>query len=166
MAKVQRINTCLWFDGQAEEAASFYTSIFPDSRVKEVARYPGVGQEIHGHAEGSVMTVAFELGGMEFTALNGGPEFKFSLAVSFQVMCDTQEEVDYYWERLGEGGDPAAQVCGWLKDKYGVSWQVVPTVTERMFDDYKSEGARRAMAALMQMKKLDIAALQRAYDGA
>lgn len=166
MAKVQRINTCLWFDGQAEEAASFYTSIFPNSRVKEIARYPGVGQEIHGHAEGTVMTVAFELGGMEFTALNGGPEFQFSLAVSFQVMCDTQEEVDYYWERLGAGGDPAAQMCGWLKDKYGLSWQVVPTMMERMFDDYQSEGARRAMSAMMQMKKLDIAALQRARDGA
>lgn len=166
MAKVQRINTCLWFDGQAEEAAQFYTGIFPNSRVREIARYPGVGQEIHGHAEGSVMTVAFDLGDMEFTALNGGPEFQFSLAVSFQVMCDTQEEVDYYWERLGAGGDPSAQVCGWLKDKYGVSWQVVPTMMERMFDDYQSEGARRAMAAMLEMKKLDIAALRRAYDGA
>lgn len=166
MAKVQRINTCLWFDGQAEEAAQFYTGIFPNSRVREIARYPGVGQEIHGHAEGSVMTVAFDLGDMEFTALNGGPEFQFSLAVSFQVMCDTQEEVDYYWERLGAGGDPSAQVCGWLKDKYGVSWQVVPTMMERMFDDYRSEGARRAMAAMLEMKKLDIAALRRAYDGA
>ena len=166
MAKVQRINTCLWFDGQAEEAAAYYTSIFPNSRVKEIARYPGVGQEIHGHAEGSVMTVAFDLGDMEFTALNGGPQFQFSLAISFQVMCETQEEVDYYWERLGAGGDPAAQVCGWLKDKYGVSWQVVPTMMERMFDDYRSEGARRAMAAMLEMKKLDIAALQRAYDGA
>lgn len=166
MAKVQRINTCLWFDGHAEEAAQFYTGIFPNSRIREIARYPGVGQEIHGHAEGSVMTVAFDLGDMEFTALNGGPEFQFSLAVSFQVMCDTQEEVDYYWERLGAGGDPSAQVCGWLKDKYGVSWQVVPTMMERMFDDYRSEGARRAMAAMLEMKKLDIAALRRAYDGA
>lgn len=165
MATLQRIAACLWFDGQAEQAANFYTAIFPNSRIRQVARYPGVGQEIHRHAEGSVMTVDFELDGTPFTALNGGPNFHFTEAVSFQVMCESQQEVDHYWERLGDGGDPAAQVCGWLKDKFGLSWQVVPVLLLQMVSDYQSEASRRAFAAMMDMKKMDIAALQRAYDG-
>ena len=165
MASIQRIVACLWFDGQAEQAARFYTSVFPNSRIRQIAHYPGVGQEIHKHAEGSVMTVDFELDGTPFTAMNGGPDFQFSLAVSFQVMCETQQEIDHYWERLGEGGDPAAQMCGWLKDKFGLSWQITPTVLPAMVADYQSEGARRAFGAMMNMKKMDIAALERAYEG-
>lgn len=165
MATVQRIAACLWFDGQAEQAANFYTSVFPNSHIRQVAHYPPVGQEVHGHAEGSVMTVDFELDGVPFTALNGGSQFRFNEAVSFQVMCETQQEVDHYWERLGEGGDPAAQVCGWLKDKYGLSWQVVPAILPDMVADYRSEASRRAFAAMMEMKKMDIAALERAYAG-
>lgn len=165
MATVQRIAACLWFDGQAEEAARFYTSIFPNSRIQRISHYPAVGQEVHGQAEGSVMTVEFELDGVPFTAMNGGPQFQFSLAVSFQVMCETQHEVDHYWERLREGGDPEAQMCGWLKDKYGLSWQVVPTILPSLVADYQSEHSRRAFAAMMTMRKMDIAALKRAYEG-
>src|SRR5690554_1668467 len=120
------IAPCLWFDSQAEEAARFYCSVFPDSKITTITYYPQVGQEVHGRSEGSVLTVEFELNGNPFTALNGGPVFKFNEAVSLQVYCDTQEEIDYYWEKLGEGGDPKAQQCGWLKDRYGLSWQVVP----------------------------------------
>lgn len=165
MSTVQRIAACLWFDGQAEQAANYYVSVFPNSRIRQVARYPAVGQDIHGHAEGTVMTVDFELDGTPFTALNGGATFRLSEAVSFQVMCANQQEVDYYWERLGQGGDPAAQVCGWLKDQFGLSWQIVPTVLPGMVADYQSEASKRAFAAMMQMKKMDIAALERAYAG-
>ncbi|HEY1043291.1 MAG TPA: VOC family protein [Telluria sp.] len=165
MATIQRIAACLWFNDQAEQAVAFYTSVFPNSRIRQVARYPAVGQEVHGHAEGAVMTVDFDLDGTPFTALNGGPQFRFTEAVSFQVMCETQQEVDHYWERLGEGGDPAAQMCGWLKDKYGMSWQVVPALLPGMVADYRSAASQRAFAAMMQMKKMDIAALQRAYEG-
>ena len=161
-----RIRPCLWFADQAEEAARFYTGIFPNSRITAISRYPEAGQEIHGRPAGSVMTVVFELDGQPFMALNGGPVFSFNEAVSLEVRCKGQEEVDRYWERLGEGGDPRAQQCGWLKDRYGLSWQVVPEGMEEMLRDEKSPGAKRAMSALMQMKKLDLNALRRAYEGA
>jgi predicted 3-demethylubiquinone-9 3-methyltransferase (glyoxalase superfamily) len=162
MAKIQRIAPCLWFDDQAEEAARFYTGIFKNSKILSVSRYSKAGHEVHGRPEGSVMVVSFELEGQPFTALNGGPLFKFNEAVSLQVYCDTQTEIDYYWERLGDGGDPKARQCGWLKDKYGLSWQVVPAGMEEMLKDHKSTSAQRVMSAVMQMKKLDIAALKRA----
>ena len=163
MASTLRAN--LWFDRNAEEAARFYTGIFKDARMGGVTRYTAVGQEIHGQEPGSVMTVEFELNGMSFIGLNGGPHFTFNEAVSFEVPCDDQAEVDYYWERLGEGGDPAAQQCGWLKDRFGVSWQVVPRGWEAMLNDPDAEKVARATAAMFQMKKLDIAELQRAFDG-
>jgi predicted 3-demethylubiquinone-9 3-methyltransferase (glyoxalase superfamily) len=161
----QRITNCLWFDAEAEQAARFYTSIFRNSRITATTRYSAAGQEIHGRKAGSVMTVAFELDGQTFVGLNGGPAFKFSEAVSFQINCDTQEEIDYYWEKLGAGGDPKAQVCGWLKDKFGLSWQVVPRMMDEMFREETSAGAQRAMNAMLKMKKLDIAELRRAYEG-
>lgn len=163
MSVSQRIAPCLWFDDQAEEAAAFYTSVFPNSKIVKVSRYGEAGREIHGRPAGSVMTVAFELDGQPFTALNGGPVFTFNEAISLQVHCQTQEEVDHYWEKLSAGGDPKAQQCGWLKDRYGVSWQVVPTVVADLIGDPDSERSQRAMAALLEMKKLDIAALERAY---
>jgi len=162
---VQRITPCLWFDNQGEEAAKFYTGIFRNSRIVNVARYGEAGREIHGRPAGSVMTVAFELDGQRFTALNGGPIFKFSEAISFQVDCETQEEVDYYWDRLSEVGDEKAQQCGWLKDKYGLSWQVVPRVLIEMMSDPDAAKSGRAMTAMLQMKKIDIAGLKRAYAG-
>ena len=130
--KVQRIAPCLWFDDQGEEAANFYVAIFKNSKIVNLTRYSEVGHELHGQAAGSVMTVAFELDGQKFTALNAGPAFKFNEAISFQINCETQDEVDYYWERLSQGGDEKAQQCGWLKDRYGVSWQVVPIVLRQM----------------------------------
>lgn len=165
MAEIQKIAPCLWFDNQAEEAVHLYTSIFPNSKIGNVMRYSEVGREIHGQAPGSVMTMEFELDGQAFTALNGGPHFKFNEAISFQVYCKDQNELDYYWDQLGQGGDPAAQQCGWLKDKFGLSWQVVPTAWFTMLDGADPAGVERAMAAMFQMKKLDIAALQKAYDG-
>lgn len=165
MATLQRITPCLWFDDQGEEAARFYTGIFPNSRITLVTRYSDVGTEIHHRPPGSVMVVQFELDGQSFTALNGGPVFTFNEAVSLQVNCDTQEEIDRYWEALSAGGDPKAQVCGWLKDRYGLSWQIVPSMMDEMFADENSPGARRAMAAMLEMRKIDIAALRRAYDG-
>lgn len=165
MAKIQRIAPCLWFDNQAEQAAKFYVGIFKKSKITAITRYSSAGLEIHGRPEGSIMTVAFTLDGQAFTALNGGPLFKFNEAISLQVYCDTQKEIDYYSERLGEGGDPKAQQCGWLKDKFGVPWQVVPKGMEKMLKDHKSAKARRAMAAVMEMKKFDIAALERAAKG-
>jgi len=165
VASIQKITPCLWFDNQAEEAAKFYVSLFPNSAVGAVTRYGKEGFEVHGRPEGSVMTVNFSLEGQEFTALNGGPHFKFSEAISFVVRCETQTEVDHYWDELGEGGDERARQCGWLKDKYGVSWQIVPAALFEMMagtDRIKSE---RAMRAMLQMKKLDLAALRRAYEG-
>jgi len=156
---------CLWFDNQAEEAATYYTGIFKTSRIIRVSRYGKEGFEIHKRPAGSVMTVDFELDGLRFTALNGGPLFKFNEAMSIEVHCDTQKEIDYYWDKLSAGGDPKAQACGWLKDKYGVSWQVVPNMMADLFKDEKSEKSQRAFAAMMQMKKLDIAALKKAYEG-
>jgi len=161
----QGITPFLWFDDQAEEAAKFYTGIFPNSRIVRTSRYGEAGKEIHRRPPGSVMTVEFELDGRTFTGLNGGPVFKFNEAISFQVFCDTQEEVDYYWEKLSEGGDERARQCGWLKDRYGVSWQVVPAILTDLVADPNSEKSQRAMAAMLEMEKLDIAALQRAYDG-
>jgi predicted 3-demethylubiquinone-9 3-methyltransferase (glyoxalase superfamily) len=165
MAIAQRIVPCLWFDDQAEEAARFYTGIFKNSKIGRISRYGAAGREIHRRPPGSVMTVAFELDGQAFTALNGGPVFQFNEAISLQVYCQNQEEVDYYWEKLGAGGDEKAQQCGWLKDKYGVSWQVVPTALIDMLSDPTSENSQRAMTAMLQMKKFDIAALERAYRG-
>jgi predicted 3-demethylubiquinone-9 3-methyltransferase (glyoxalase superfamily) len=165
MPNPQRIAPCLWFEDQAEEAARFYTGIFKNSRIGTISRYGEAGREVHRRPPGSVMTVAFELDGQEFTGLNGGPVFKFNEAISFQVYCQDQKEVDYYWEKLGEGGDEKAQQCGWLKDKYSVSWQIVPTVLIDMVSDPTSEKSRRAMAAVLQMKKIDIAELERAYTG-
>jgi predicted 3-demethylubiquinone-9 3-methyltransferase (glyoxalase superfamily) len=163
MATIQKITPCLWFDDQAQAAAEYYTAIFPDSRMLDIAYYPDAGQEIHGKPAGSVLTVAFELAGQRFTALNGGPSFKFNEAVSLQVNCDTQEEIDYYWSRLSQGGAEQAQQCGWLADKYGLSWQIVPTVITPMLLDPDSAKAARVMTALLKMKKLDIAQLQQAY---
>src|SRR5205823_6334064 len=156
---------CLWFDDQAEEVARFYTAIFHNSQIVSITRYGEAGYEVHGRPAGTVMTVAFELDGHAFTALNGGPVFTFNEAISFQVRCETQEEADYYWEKLSKGGDAKPQQCGWLKDKYGVSWQVVPTALLEMIHNPDAEKAQRAMAAMLQMKKIDIATLQRAYAG-
>jgi len=164
MASIQRIAPCLWFDHQAEEAAKYYTGIFKNSRIVAISRYGEAGYEIHRRPAGSVMTVAFELEGQPFTALNGGPLFKFNEAISLQLYCESQDEVDYYWERLTVGGDPKAQQCGWLKDRYGMSWQVVPRVIAEMMKQ-SGQRADRVMTALLQMKKLDIATLKRAYEG-
>jgi len=161
-----KIIPCLWFDHQAEQAADFYTGIFPNSKVTDISRYTEAGKEIHGKEPGSVLTIAFELNGQPYTALNGGPIFKFTEAISFQIKCEDQAEVDHYWEKLGEGGDPNAQQCGWLKDKFGVSWQVVPRQLLEYTKDPDRAKADRTTAAMMQMKKLDIAALKRAYDEA
>jgi predicted 3-demethylubiquinone-9 3-methyltransferase (glyoxalase superfamily) len=160
-----KITPCLWFDHEAEEAARFYAGIFENARILKTSRYTEVGREIHGRPPGSVMTVSFELLGQPFTALNGGPVFKFTEAISFQIGCETQAEVDRYWSRLTQGGDATAQQCGWLKDKYGVSWQVVPTVLPEMLMDPDSARAGRVMEAVLGMKKLDLAALKKAYAG-
>jgi len=153
----------LWFDDQAEQAAKFYTEVFKNSRIKKISRYGKEGYEIHHRPEGSVMTVKFELDGQTFTALNGGPIFKLNEAISFQVDCATQEEVDYYWEKLSEGGDEKAQQCGWLKDKYGLSWQIVPRVLVEMLNDPDAKKSQRVMGALLKMKKIEIETLKRAY---
>ena len=165
MQVIQKITPCLWFDDQAEEAVEFYIAIFRNSKIVQVARYGEAGREIHGKPAGTVMTVAFELEGQAFTALNGGPMFTFNEAISFQVNCETQGEVDYYWEKLSEGGDVRAQQCGWLKDKYGASWQVVPKVLVEMITDPDSAKSGRVMEAMLQMKKIDIDELKRAHAG-
>jgi predicted 3-demethylubiquinone-9 3-methyltransferase (glyoxalase superfamily) len=165
MATMQKITSNLWFDNQAEEAAKFYTSVFKNSKIGRIARYGKEGQEIHGRKEGSVMTIEFEIAGQQFVGLNGGPVFKFNEAVSFIVNCDTQEEIDYYWEKLSKGGDPKSQQCGWLKDQFGLSWQIVPAALPKMISDKDTEKTERVMKALLQMKKLDIKALERAYNG-
>ena len=139
----------------------FYTSIFKDSKIGDVTRYGKEGYEIHGREEGTVMTAEFEIEGQKFLALNGGPIFKFNEAISFQVYCETQEEVDYYWKKLSEGGDEKAQQCGWLKDKYGVSWQIVPTILIKMLKDKHSEKSQKVMKAMLQMHKLDISILKK-----
>jgi predicted 3-demethylubiquinone-9 3-methyltransferase (glyoxalase superfamily) len=160
----QKITPCLWFDTEAEEAARFYCTIFQESRIGKISRYVDEGQEIHGKPAGSVMAVEFEIAGQKFAALNGGPHFKFSEAISFQIHCEDQKEVDYFWEKLGEGGSEGP--CGWLKDKYGLSWQVVPEVLFGMLMDRDRGKAERVTKAFLQMKKFDIAALERAYAGA
>ena len=165
MAVIQKITPCLWFDSQAEEAAKFYVSLFPNSAVGAITRYGKEGFEVHGRPEGSAMTVNFSLEGQEFTALNGGPHFKFSEAISFVVRCETQAEVDHYWDKLGEGGDQRAQQCGWLKDKYGISWQIVPVALFEMMSNTDRIKSERVMRAVLQMKRLDVAALRRAYEG-
>ncbi len=153
------ISTCLWFDGKAEEAMNFYLSIFKDSKVLSVTRSGEAGPG----PKGSVLVANFEIDGREFIALNGGPQFKFTPAVSFVVNCETQEEVDEYWEKLSAGGEPGQ--CGWLTDQFGLSWQVIPTILSRLLQDKDAAKAGRAMQAMLQMTKIDIAALQRAYDG-
>jgi predicted 3-demethylubiquinone-9 3-methyltransferase (glyoxalase superfamily) len=160
-----KITPCLWFDNQAEEAANFYTSIFNNSKISNISRYGKEGYEIHGREAGTVLTVDFEIEGQRFTGLNGGPVFKFNEAISFVVHCNTQKEVDYYWEKLSEGGDERAQQCGWLKDKYGVSWQIVPDVLDEMLRDKDQNKSERVMKSLLQMKKIDIEKLNRAYKG-
>lgn len=165
MLERQKITPCLWYNSQAHDAAAFYTGIFPGSRINRIAHYGEAGREIHGMPPGSVLTVEFELEGQTFVALNGGAEFRFNEAISLQVHCDTQDEVDHFWARLSEGGDPQAQMCGWLKDRYGVSWQIVPSMLPDMIVDPDKEKSGRVMTALMQMKKLDIEALRRAYVG-
>jgi len=165
MSRIQRITPFLWFDNQAEKAARYYVGIFPKSRIRHITRFPGVGQEIHGRKAGSVMTVDFELCGLAFTALNGGPLFKFNESISFVVRCRTQAEVDYFWKKLSAGGDPKARQCGWLKDRYGVSWQVVPDILLKLTGDPNRAKADRTFAAMLRMKKLDIAALKRAHAG-
>jgi predicted 3-demethylubiquinone-9 3-methyltransferase (glyoxalase superfamily) len=165
MVTTQRITPCLWFDNEAEEAARYYTGIFKNSKITTVTRYSDAGFEQHHRPTGSVMTVAFDLDGQSFTALNGGPVFKFNEAVSFQVNCATQDEIDYYWDNLSAGGDPNAQQCGWLKDKFGLSWQVIPNFMDELFKDEKSAASKRAMEAMLQMKKMDIAKLREAFDG-
>ena len=166
MASIHRFVPCLWFDDQAEQAARYYTGIFPNSRIMQVTRYGKEGFEVHQHPAGSVMTVEFELDGQPFTALNGGPLFKFTEAVSLQVMCADQAEIDRYWDQLTVGGDPAAQQCGWLKDRFGLSWQIVPRNMGEFFAGNDPAASERATAALMPMKKLDLAALRRAREGA
>jgi predicted 3-demethylubiquinone-9 3-methyltransferase (glyoxalase superfamily) len=165
MPSIRAITPCLWFDDQAEQAARFYTGIFRNSRIVSTSRYGKGGYEVHGRPAGTVMTVEFELDGQPFTALNGGPVFKFNEAISFQINCETQEEVDHYWNSLSEGGDERAQQCGWLKDKFGLSWQVVPTVLSRLLKDPDPAKAGRAMQAMLQMKKFDIERLKRAHAG-
>jgi predicted 3-demethylubiquinone-9 3-methyltransferase (glyoxalase superfamily) len=158
----QKITPCLWFDTQAEDAAKFYTSVFKNSRIKQISRYGEAGRDVHGKAAGTVMVVEFEIEGQSFVALNGGPQFKFDEAVSFQVFCDTQDEIDYFWQALSERGSEGP--CGWLKDQFGLSWQIVPSLLPQMMMDAGPK-ADRIMNAVLKMKKFDLAALQRAYAG-
>jgi predicted 3-demethylubiquinone-9 3-methyltransferase (glyoxalase superfamily) len=160
--KLQKISPFLWFDNQAEEAARYYTGIFRNSSITAITHYGEAGQQIHGRPPGSVMTVSFELEGQSFTAINGGPAFTFSPAISFVINCDTQEEIDYYWDKLTAGGDPGAQQCGWLADRYGLSWQVVPQLMIDLMTDEDRARADRVMSAMLKMKKIDIETLKRA----
>jgi len=160
---MQKITPFLWFDNKAEDAARFYTSIFKNSKIGTIARYSEEGAKTAGRPKGSAMTVTFQLEGQEFMALNGGPLFKFTEAISFLVSCETQEEVDFFWEKLSAGGQPGR--CGWLKDKYGVSWQIVPAGLGKLMSDPDPEKSRRAMQALLQMNKIDIKRLQQASGG-
>ena len=161
---MQTITPCLWFDDQAEEAAKFYTAIFNNSAIKKITYYGPAGFEFHNKPAGSVMTVEFELNGQAYTALNGGPTFRFNEAISFQVSCKTQGEVDYYWEKLSHGGDLQAQQCGWLKDQFGVSWQIVPEILSELLGNGTTEQSQRVMETLLRMKKLEIAKLESAYQ--
>lgn len=155
---MQKITPCLWFDTDGEDAARFYTSVFPNSKIVDVTHYGSAGPR----PEGTVMTVEFELNGQTFVALNGGPDFTFNEAVSFQVSCENQEDVDYYWERLAENGEEGP--CGWLKDKFGLSWQIIPTALPKLLNDPDNERAQRVMAAMLDMGKIDIEALERAAE--
>jgi predicted 3-demethylubiquinone-9 3-methyltransferase (glyoxalase superfamily) len=159
---MQKITPCLWFDDKAEEAVNFYTSIFKNSKIKSITRYGEAGAEVSGRPKGTVMTVTFQLDGQEFMALNGGPHFTFSPAISFIVNCKTQEEIDELWEKLSEGGE--IEECGWLKDKYGVSWQIVPTAIGEMLQDKDAEKSDRVMKAILQTDKIDIETLKQAYE--
>ncbi|HKX80946.1 MAG TPA: VOC family protein [Nitrososphaera sp.] len=163
MTGIQKISPFLWFDDDAEEAAKFYTSVFKNSKVTDIARYGEAGSKASGRQKGSVMTVSFELEGQKFTALNGGPVFKFSPAISFAVTCETQDEVDYFWDKLSDGGQQVE--CGWLTDKYGVSWQIVPKALIEMLSDRDAKKSERVMEAMLQMKKLEIQVLRNAYGG-
>ena len=165
MAITQKIISNLWFDSQAEDAAKYYTSIFKNSRILKITYFGKEGFEIHGRPEGSVMTIEFELEGQKFVGLNGGPLFKFNEAVSFIVNCETQEEVDYFWNQLSEGGDPRAQQCGWLKDKFGLSWQITPKRLMELMGDPDKEKAHRVANAMLKMHKIVIADLEKAYNG-
>jgi predicted 3-demethylubiquinone-9 3-methyltransferase (glyoxalase superfamily) len=160
---MQKISVCLWFDSQGEDAARFYTSVFPNSTIGRVTRYDEAAAKAAGRPQGSVMTVEFELDGQRFMALNGGPLFKFTEAISLVVNCETQKDVDHFWEKLTAGGQEVQ--CGWLKDRFGVSWQIVPTILPEMLQDKDPEKAKRVMAAMLKMTKIDIATLRRAYDG-
>jgi predicted 3-demethylubiquinone-9 3-methyltransferase (glyoxalase superfamily) len=163
--KIQKITTNMWFDTHAEEAAHFYTSIFKNSRIGRITRYGKERHELNGISEGTVMTAEFELEGQSFVALNGGPQFKFTEAISFIVHCEDQEELDYYWDKLSEGGDEKAQVCGWLKDKFGVSWQIIPANLTEMISGPDPEKSERVMKALLLTKnKIDMKALTQAYE--
>jgi predicted 3-demethylubiquinone-9 3-methyltransferase (glyoxalase superfamily) len=162
--KLQKISTNLWFDDQAEQAAEFYSSIFKNSKIGRITHYVKGGHEMHRQREGTVMTVEFEIEGQAFVALNGGSHFKFNEAISFIVNCETQEEVDYYWEKLSEGGDPDAQQCGWLKDKFGVSWQIVPTALTEMVNHPDQSKVRKVLTVMYPMKKLDIESLKDAFE--
>jgi predicted 3-demethylubiquinone-9 3-methyltransferase (glyoxalase superfamily) len=164
--QIQKINPFLWFENQAEEASKFYVSIFKNSKIKAITRYGKEGYEIHGMKEGTVMTVDFEIEGQRFVALNGGVMFKFNESISFQVNCDTQEDVDYYWEKLSTSGDKKAQQCGWLKDKFGVSWQIVPTILSMMMQDEDTNKSQKVMKKMLQMQKLDIKTLCQVYGEA
>ncbi|RBL90651.1 VOC family protein [Chitinophaga flava] len=159
----QRITPCLWFDKEVEEAVKFYTGIFPNSSIGRISYYTKEGFEIHHMPEGTVLTVEFTLDGQEFMALNGGPLFRFNEAVSFVVNCENQEEIDYYWEKLRVGGDPKSEQCGWLKDQFGLSWQVVPVQLGDMMTDKDINRVNRVMAAIFKMKKMDLRALEEAY---
>ena len=161
MKLAREIIPCLWFDTQAEEAASFYCSIFEDSRIGKISRYTEAGRDVHHKPPGSVMVVEFTINGQTFTALNGGPNFKFNEAISFQLLCESQKEVDYYWSKLTQGGQEGP--CGWLKDKFGLSWQVVPASVPKMMTDPDQAKSARVMNAFLKMKKLDVAAIERAY---
>ncbi len=163
MATIQKITPCLWFDTQAEEAANYYISIFENSRILRTLYYGEAGYEIHGKPDGSVLTVVFELEGQRFTALNGGPQFKFNEAISLEIACETQQEIDYFWAKLTENGEEGA--CGWLKDKYGLSWQIVSKTLSALLSDSDREKTERMMTALLPMKKLDIAVLEKAFAG-
>ena len=156
----KKITPCLWFDTQAEEAAKFYASVFKNSKIGKISRYGKEGFEVHGKKAGTVMTVEFEIEGQKFLALNGGPHFKFNEAVSFQVPCETQEEIDYFWSTLAKDGEEGR--CGWLKDKFGLSWQVIPKALPEMLMEGNSETAQQVMRSMLQMRKIDIAALKRA----
>lgn len=162
---LQSITPCLWFDQNAQQAVDFYVSVFPHARILRTTHYTEVGHAQHGMPAGLVLTIDFELDGQRFMALNGGPVFQFTEAVSLVIECETQEEVDRYWTALSDGGDPAAQQCGWLKDQFGLSWQVVPRKLGDMFADPDQAKSDRVMAAMLQMKKLDLPTLEAAYEG-